>query len=130
MKKIVAVLFVILIAIVGIIKYVVPIQNSAAGIVELKEKFSKNTNPRLIITKFTQLQKKFNSPRDVTAACIGCHNGRHKEVMQSNHWNWEREEYVEGRGVVYLGKKNAINNFCIGVEGNEESCAKCHIGLE
>jgi octaheme c-type cytochrome (tetrathionate reductase family) len=30
---------------------------------------------------------------------------------------------------VYLGKKNAVNNYCIGVEGNEKSCAKCHIGL-
>jgi octaheme c-type cytochrome (tetrathionate reductase family) len=49
--------------------------------------------------------------------------------MHSNHWNWEREEYIEGRGIVYVGKKNAINNFCIGVQGNEESCAKCHIGF-
>ena len=48
--------------------------------------------------------------------------------MHSNHWNWEREEYVKGRGVIYLGKRNAINNFCIGTRGNEESCAKCHIG--
>ena len=49
--------------------------------------------------------------------------------MKSNHWNWESAEYIKGRGVVYLGKKNAINNFCIGVEGNEKSCAKCHIGF-
>ena len=48
--------------------------------------------------------------------------------MKSNHWNWEREEYIEGKGIVSVGKKNAINNFCIGVEGNEQSCAKCHIG--
>ncbi|MGE5845783.1 MAG: tetrathionate reductase family octaheme c-type cytochrome, partial [Ignavibacteria bacterium] len=32
--------------------------------------------------------------------------------------------------IVYVGKKNAINNYCIGVEGNEQSCAKCHIGYE
>jgi octaheme c-type cytochrome (tetrathionate reductase family) len=49
--------------------------------------------------------------------------------MKSNHWNWEREEYIQGRGIVYIGKKNAINNFCIGTKGNEESCAKCHIGF-
>jgi len=48
--------------------------------------------------------------------------------MAGNHWNWEREEYVEGRGIIYLGKRNAINNFCIGTSGNEQSCAKCHIG--
>ncbi len=46
----------------------------------------------------------------------------------SNHWNWEREEYIEGRGIVSIGKKNAMNNFCIGTQGNEKSCAKCHIG--
>ncbi len=80
-------------------------------------------------TKFPVLQKKFNSPREVTGACLSCHTERGKEVMHSNHWNWEREEYVAGRGIVYLGKKNAINNFCIGVEGNEQSCAKCHIGF-
>ena len=48
--------------------------------------------------------------------------------MHSNHWNWEKEEFIQGRGIVKLGKKNVINNFCIGATGNEESCAKCHIG--
>lgn len=52
-----------------------------------------------------------------------------QQVMNSNHWNWDREEFVQGRGVIYLGKANALNNFCIGTKGNEESCAKCHIGL-
>lgn len=97
-------------------------------LMKLKEKYSKKYIPSVDHSKFTSLQQKFSSPQQVTAACISCHNKRHTEVMQSNHWNWEREEYVEGRGIVYLGKKNAINNFCIGTQGNEESCAKCHIG--
>lgn len=94
----------------------------------LKEKYSEKYVPSVDHSKFSSLQQKFSSPQQVTATCIGCHNKRHTEVMQSNHWNWEREEYVKGRGIVYLGKKNALNNFCIGTQGNEESCAKCHIG--
>lgn len=95
---------------------------------KLREKYSKKENPPVDHSKFAILQKKFTSPQEVTEACESCHNLTAHQVMNSNHWNWEREEYVKGRGVVYLGKRNAINNFCIGTTGNEESCAKCHIG--
>ena len=27
-----------------------------------------------------------------------------------------------------MGKKNVINNFCIGVSSNESRCTSCHIG--
>ena len=37
--------------------------------------------------------------RTVTAACISCHNERGREVMASSHWNWARQEYIEGRGI-------------------------------
>ncbi|MDH7516702.1 MAG: tetrathionate reductase family octaheme c-type cytochrome, partial [Bacteroidota bacterium] len=53
---------------------------------------------------------------------------RHLEVMASNHWNWERGEYIEGRGIVYIGKRNLIGNYGLCSTGNERSCAKCHIG--
>lgn len=79
---------------------------------------------------FAQLNKKFNSPQEVTRECITCHNKRDEQVMNSSHWNWEREEYVPGKGIVYLGKKNAINNFCIAVGESELACDKCHIGFE
>lgn len=98
-------------------------------LVSLKEKYSKKPVKSVDHSKFAVLQTKFTTPQQATAACISCHNGRDAEIMKSNHWNWEREEYIQGRGIVYLGKKNALNNFCIGAEGNEQSCAKCHIGL-
>ena len=98
------------------------------GLMKLKEKYSQKQVSSVDHSKFEVLQQNFTSPQQVTATCITCHNMRHTEVMNSNHWNWEREEFIEGRGVVYLGKKNAINNFCIGTQGNEKSCAKCHIG--
>ena len=48
--------------------------------------------------------------------------------MASSHWNWERIEYVEGKGIRAIGKKNVLNNFCIGVAGSQQSCDKCHAG--
>lgn len=98
-------------------------------LMNLKEKYSKKHTPSVDHTMFPALRKKFQTPQEITISCISCHNQRHKEVMKSNHWNWEREEYIQGRGIVYLGKKNVMNNFCIGTKGNEESCAKCHIGF-
>ncbi len=94
----------------------------------LKARYKQKDRPSVDHSKFTQLQKPFSSPQQVTEACIACHNGRHEEVMRSSHWNWEREEYIEGKGIRDIGKKNAVNNFCIGVAGNHQSCNKCHIG--
>ena len=95
---------------------------------ELKEQYAKKQTPSVDHSKFPQLQRAFTRPQEVTEACIGCHNGRHIEVMRSNHWNWEREEYVKERGVMYLGKRNTVNNFCLSAAGNELACAKCHAG--
>jgi octaheme c-type cytochrome (tetrathionate reductase family) len=97
-------------------------------LMKLKEKYLQKEKPSVDHSKFSVLNQKFNSPQEITKTCESCHNMTAHQVMNSNHWNWEREEYVKGRGIVYLGKKNAINNFCIGTQGNEESCAKCHIG--
>jgi len=94
----------------------------------LKEKYAEKPTRSVNHAKFEVLQKEFASPQEVTEACISCHNLRHIEVMKSNHWNWEREEYIQGRGIVYIGKHNVLNNFCIGTRGNESACAKCHIG--
>lgn len=80
-------------------------------------------------SKFPELNQTFKTPQEVTEACISCHNETHKEVMASSHWNWERTAYVDGRGISSVGKKNVMNNFCIGTRGNEQSCAKCHIGF-
>ena len=102
---------------------------TSEDLVILKAKYAKKHQPSVDHTKFAILQKKFSSPYEITEACLSCHTERGKEIMQSSHWNWEREEYVRGRGIIHIGKKNAINNFCIGVEGNEQSCGKCHIGF-
>lgn len=129
MKKIVIILLVFFLTIVSVILFLRPKEVAQDMTVKLKEKYSKKHVPSVDHSKFAVLQKKFNRPQEITEACISCHTERHKEVMKSSHWNWEREEYVRGRGIIHIGKHNAINNFCIGVEGNEQSCAKCHIGF-
>jgi len=97
---------------------------------ELKRKYARKHVPSVDHKKFTILQKKFASAHDVTPACISCHTERHKEVMASTHWNWSREVYLPGRGVRTIGKKNLLNNFCIGVSSNLQGCSKCHAGYE
>ncbi len=128
MKKIILALIVIGLIITAAVKILISENHEPTQLMKLKEKYPQKYTPSVDHRKFAVLQKKFNHPQEVTEACLSCHTETHKEVMQSSHWNWEREEYIEGKGIVYVGKKNAINNFCIGVEGNEQSCAKCHIG--
>jgi len=94
----------------------------------LKAKYAKKVRGSVDHGRFEQLKKPFKTPREVTAACISCHNGRHEEVMRSSHWNWERTEYVAGKGIRRVGKRNVLNNFCIGISGNQQSCNKCHAG--
>ena len=79
-------------------------------------------------SRFEILNKDFESGPEVTEACLSCHNGRGAELMQTSHWKWSREEHLKGKGIVPLGKKNIINNFCIGISGSEATCTRCHIG--
>lgn len=79
-------------------------------------------------SKFAILQQDFERPQDVTLACLSCHNERHTEIMSNNHWTWDRYEKLNGREEVSVGKKNILNNFCIGTSSNRETCTRCHIG--
>lgn len=86
------------------------------------------TTPKVNHGEFAILQQDFVNPKDVTAACLSCHNKRDDELMQSTHWLWEREADIPGRGIVKIGKMNIHNNFCTGAQGNNGSCMRCHIG--
>ena len=76
------------------------------------------------------IQGPFESPQDVTRACLDCHPEAASEVMATVHWTWESQPYqLEGRdSTVTVGKKNSINNFCIGIQGNWPGCTSCHAG--
>ncbi|MBZ0202960.1 MAG: tetrathionate reductase family octaheme c-type cytochrome [Ignavibacteria bacterium] len=129
MRKIFFLITLIAVIVMSILAIILPKHSDNESLKELKEKLAAKDSIPADHTKFEVLQKKFNAPSDVTETCLSCHTERGKEVMRSSHWNWERQEYIKGKGIVSIGKKNAINNFCIGVEGNEQSCAKCHIGF-
>ena len=96
---------------------------------QLKQKYAFKAVPSVDHHKLDVLHKKFETPQEVTETCLTCHTETHKEVMASSHWNWDRLSYVKGKGVYASGKKNVLNNFCIGANSNEKSCAKCHIGF-
>jgi len=91
-------------------------------------KADRNTTKSVDHSKFGILKQDFDSAQMVTAACLSCHNERDKEIMATSHWLWQREEEIEGKGVVPVGKRNILNNFCIGTMGSEATCTRCHIG--
>ncbi len=72
----------------------------------------------------------FETGQDVTNACLECHENSASEMMATAHWTWESEPYeIEGHDEpVTIGKKNQINNFCIGIQGNWSGCTSCHAG--
>lgn len=72
----------------------------------------------------------FESGPEVTKACLECHEEAAHEVTQTVHWTWESEPVLlPGRDEpVTIGKKNQINNFCIGIQGNWTGCTRCHAG--
>ncbi len=128
MKKIILALL-ILGAIVGVVMNALHKNSSeSTPLADLQARYRVKTKASVDHSLFPQLKVKFEKPQDVTAACISCHNGRQTEVMQSSHWNWERTEYVPGTGIRSIGKRDVLNNFCIGVGGNEQSCERCHVG--
>ena len=71
------------------------------------------------------LKGPFETPQDVTKACLACHADAADEIMHTTHWTWEYVNEVTGQTV---GKKNLINNFCIDIQSNEPRCTSCHIG--
>ncbi|HEY9165944.1 MAG TPA: tetrathionate reductase family octaheme c-type cytochrome [Candidatus Kryptonia bacterium] len=128
MKKIFLPLFVILVFAGIIVTALHKNSTDVPPLTVLKDRYSLKVSPSVDHSLYQELRKKFRRPQEVTAACIKCHNGRADEVMRSTHWNWERIEYIEGKGIRALGKKNVLNNFCIGISGNQQSCDRCHIG--
>jgi len=128
MKRFLIALFLLAVA-TGLILTALPSGSTApTPLSGLKERFAAPNKASVNHSLFAELKKSFTRPQDVTAACISCHNGRHIEVMKTSHWQWERLEYIEGKGIRSIGKKNILNNFCIGISTNELSCNKCHIG--
>ncbi|MBN2668700.1 MAG: tetrathionate reductase family octaheme c-type cytochrome [Bacteroidales bacterium] len=89
------------------------------------EKATKNVDH----SKFEELKKEFATPQEMTEACLKCHNQRGPEIMQTAHWQWLSPDSIGGGKVDMLGKRNVLNNFCVGINSNEKLCSSCHIGF-
>ena len=82
-------------------------------------------------TDHTELMKgPYETGQDVTEACLECHEDAGHEMIETVHWKWESDPVLlPGRDEeVTIGKKNQINNFCIGIQGNWTGCTRCHAG--
>ena len=76
------------------------------------------------------LPAKVTDPRQITARCLECHPAVGDAVLDTSHWLWRGASPDEAGGehAHTLGKIVTINNYCIGVGSNMQSCAQCHIG--
>ena len=128
MRKTILVLLLFLVPLLIIFLFINQSEPTASKLDLLKTTYSKKHIPSVDHAKLPELQKKFSRPQEVTQTCISCHTERHKEVMQTSHWLWSTTEYYKNKGVVSYGKLNAVNNYCVSVNGSEGSCARCHIG--
>ena len=72
----------------------------------------------------------YETGMQVTERCLECHEEAAFEVMDTVHWTWLGDPVqVPGRPEpVEIGKKNSLNNFCIGIQSNWEGCTSCHAG--
>lgn len=81
-----------------------------------------------IIEEHQEIAGPFENGVDVTLTCLECHADAAQDFMRTTHWTWEKHQEVPGKGLISLGKKNAINNFCIGIASNWVYCSSCHAG--
>lgn len=130
MRSLVQLIFLVLVpvAILGILIYDIQNLPGYDNLPELKERFESKDKRMIDHTRFEELKGTFADAHAITTVCLSCHEERGHELLKSHHFTWEKEEYIEGRGVVYYGKKNALNNFCTGIAGSELTCNRCHAG--
>lgn len=98
---------------------------------------AKRDNPRSHVPKartHTDHSTFFSTPfpdgPSVTRACLECHKTAARDFMKTPHWNWVGDEVtVPGHDKpVRIGKKNLMNNYCIGIQSNWTRCTQCHAG--
>jgi octaheme c-type cytochrome (tetrathionate reductase family) len=106
-------------------------------IVVLLPKDAKTDNPEAFLphrTSHTDHSELMPGPyatgQEVTQACLECHDEAGEEMLQSVHFTWEGDPVmIEGRTEpIAIGKKNLLNNFCIGIQSNWIGCTSCHAG--
>ncbi len=74
---------------------------------------------------FSALTGPFETPQEVTTACLTCHYLSGEEVMGTPHWTMTVTDTVTGE---QLGERYIIDNTWIGLPSNEPRCTSCHAG--
>ncbi len=131
MKRIIEVTLIILLPITILLVVIVKWQSDKTSHYFDKGKIKLESKLRMPVdhSKFPELQKDFSSPQEVTETCLKCHNNVHKQFINNEHWTWVHMDSLPGRKGKYdLGKRDVLNNFCIGASSNEGLCAMCHAG--
>ena len=128
MRKVLLILFILNVIVISVVMVLTKNQVHEDELDLLKSTFSKKHLASVNHKKFFE-DKKFKTPQEVTRECLHCHTERGKEMLATSHWKWTRQEYIKERDIVDIGKKNIINNYCIGIGGSEQSCNMCHAGF-
>jgi len=81
-----------------------------------------------VVEDHQDIEGPFVTAPDVTAVCLECHEDEAHDFMKTSHWTWMPMQDVIGKGEVPLGKKNTMNNFCVGISSNWAACTSCHAG--
>ncbi len=130
MKKLIQVSLLVLVPqlLLGWLIYTYQNMGRESSLQELSNEYTSAQRTRIDHTRFTELQRHFETPQEITEACLSCHYERGEEMLNNHHFTWERPEFMPERGVVYTGKKTAINNWCTSVLTSEQTCKRCHAG--
>ncbi|MBY6185784.1 hypothetical protein KUV89_03895 [Marinobacter hydrocarbonoclasticus] len=72
---------------------------------------------------------------DYPSACQNCHDGgeggfQYQEMFGSTHYQWtgETPDMVNQGGTLQGKLTNAVNSYCINIEGDWPVCGSCHAG--
>lgn len=62
--------------------------------------------------------------------CLSCHVEKAVEMLQTTHYQWlgDAPDMVNGFGVRQGKLTNAVNSYCINIQGNWPVCGSCHVG--
>jgi octaheme c-type cytochrome (tetrathionate reductase family) len=70
----------------------------------------------------------YETGQDVTQACLECHPDAGEQMLRSEHFTWLNPPVEVDGNEIAFGKAVALNNFCLGVQGNWPKCTSCHAG--
>ena len=67
---------------------------------------------------------------DYPGNCLSCHTEQANEMMQTTHYQWlgDAPDMTNGAGKRQGKLTNAVNSYCINIEGDWPVCGTCHVG--